>query len=88
MQRIRHPLAVIVAAFVALAALYVWAIPPLEGSDEFEHFAYITWLIEQRSFPVQGEAGWNTSVRQESGQPPLYYPVSYTHLTLPPSDLV
>ena len=45
----------------------------MEGSDEFEHFAYITWLIEQRSFPIQGEAGWNSPVRQESGQPPLYY---------------
>lgn len=73
MQWRRHPLPIITAAFVALAALYVWAIPPLEGSDEFEHFAYVTWLIEQRSFPIQGEAGWNTPVRQESGQPPLYY---------------
>lgn len=73
MQWRRHPLPIIAAAFVALAALYIWAIPPLEGSDEFEHFAYVTWLIEQRSFPIQGEAGWNTPVRQESGQPPLYY---------------
>lgn len=73
MQWRQHPLPIITAAFVALAALYVWAIPPLEGSDEFEHFAYVTWLIEQRSFPIQGEAGWNTPVRQESGQPPLYY---------------
>ena len=73
MQWLRHPLLLVSVAFVALAVLYVWSIPPLEGSDEFEHFAYVTWLIEQRSFPVQGEAGWNTSVRQESGQPPLYY---------------
>lgn len=64
---------IIVAAFLGLAAVYVWAIPPLEGSDEFEHFAYVTWLIEERRFPLPGEAGWNTPVRQESGQPPLYY---------------
>lgn len=73
MRRLRQPLWLILAAFVALSAIYVWAIPPLEGSDEFEHFAYVTWLIEQRTFPIQGEAGWNTPVRQESGQPPLYY---------------
>ena len=73
MRFLRQPLWLILAAFVALSALYVWAIPPLEGSDEFEHFAYVTWLIEQRAFPIQGEAGWNSSVRQESGQPPLYY---------------
>ena len=73
MQWLRHRLVLVLAPFVALAALYAWAIPPLEGSDEFEHFAYVTWLIEQRSFPIQGETGWNTAVRQESGQPPLYY---------------
>jgi len=63
----------VIAAFGLLCAIYIWAIPPLEGSDEFEHFAYVTWLIEQKSFPLQGEAGWNSLVRQESGQPPLYY---------------
>ncbi|MBP6016474.1 MAG: glycosyltransferase family 39 protein [Candidatus Promineofilum sp.] len=73
MRFLRQPLWLILAAFVALSAVYVWAIPPLEGSDEFEHFAYVTWLIEQRAFPIQGEAGWLSPVRQESGQPPLYY---------------
>ena len=73
MRFLRQPLWLVLAAFVALSSLYIWAIPPLEGSDEFEHFAYVTWLIEQRTFPVQGEAGWNSPVRQESGQPPLYY---------------
>lgn len=73
MRRLIHPLPAVIAAFVVLCAIYVWAIPPLEGSDEFEHFAYVTWLIEQRDFPIQGEAGWASPVRQESGQPPLYY---------------
>jgi hypothetical protein len=73
MRRLIHPLPAVIAAFVVLCAVYVWAIPPLEGSDEFEHFAYVTWLIEQRDFPIQGEAGWTSPVRQESGQPPLYY---------------
>ena len=73
MQRLRHPLSLVLAVFIALCAVYIWAIPPVEGSDEYEHFAYITWLIEQRSFPIQGEDGWNSPVRQESGQPPLYY---------------
>ncbi len=73
MLRRHSSLWIILAAFLALAAVYVWAIPPLEGSDEYEHFAYVTWLIEERRFPPAGEAGWNTPVRQESGQPPLYY---------------
>lgn len=73
MLRFRHPLWLVGAAFILLCAVYVWSIPPLEGSDEYEHFAYVTWLIERRSFPIQGEAGWNSPVRQESGQPPLYY---------------
>ncbi len=73
MQRLRHPLWLVVGAFVVLCAIYMWSIPPLEGADEFEHFAYVTWLIEEQRFPLQGEAGWNSPVRQESGQPPLYY---------------
>ncbi|MBP9502542.1 MAG: glycosyltransferase family 39 protein [Candidatus Promineofilum sp.] len=73
MRFVRQPLWLVLAAFVLLCAIYVWSIPPLEGSDEYEHFAYVTWLIEQRTFPIQGEAGWYSSVRQESGQPPLYY---------------
>ena len=70
---LRHPLWLVVGGFVVLCAIYIWAIPPLEGADEFEHFAYVTWLIEERRFPLPGEAGWNSPVRQESGQPPLYY---------------
>lgn len=61
------------AAFVVLAAIYIWAIPPLEGSDEYEHFAHVAWLAEGRGFPPQGAAAWQTPVRQEAGQPPLYY---------------
>jgi len=79
MLRIRQPLWLVLAAFVTLCAVYVWSIPPLEGSDEYEHFAYVTWLIDQRSFPTQGEAGWHSPVRQESGQPPLdgWFPTSW-----------
>lgn len=69
----RHPLLLVLAGFLALTVVYSWAIPPLEGSDEYEHFAYIKWLITERRFPIQGEAGWESPVRQESGQPPLYY---------------
>lgn len=69
----RHPLLLVLAGFLALTVVYSWAIPPLEGSDEYEHFAYINWLITERRFPIQGEAGWESPVRQESGQPPLYY---------------
>jgi 4-amino-4-deoxy-L-arabinose transferase-like glycosyltransferase len=73
MRRQLLALVAVIGAFIILCGLYIRAIPPMEGSDEYEHFAYVTWLIEQRSFPIQGEAGWHSPVRQESGQPPLYY---------------
>lgn len=60
-------------AFTLLAAIYIWSIPPMEGSDEFEHFAHVAWLAEGKGFPPQGKAAYQTPVRQEASQPPLYY---------------
>lgn len=59
--------------FLGLCLLYILSIPPLEGSDEFEHFAHVTWLAQKGTFPPQGQAAWETDVRQEASQPPLYY---------------
>lgn len=69
----RRPLAFILMGFTILWAVYAWLIPPFEGPDGPQHWAYVVWLVEQRSFPPQGEAAWQTGVQQEAGQPPLYY---------------
>lgn len=72
--RVRHwPLLLIITGFVLLAGLYGLLIPPFEGPDEAQHFAYIEWLVREGSFPPQGDAAWDTPVEQEGGQPPLYY---------------
>ena len=68
-----RPLLLIIALFLALGTVYTWQVPPFEGPDEGEHFAYIEWLVVDKGFPPQGEAAWDTPVRQEAGQPPLYY---------------
>jgi hypothetical protein len=53
------------AVFLLLGPIYVWQVPPFEGPDEGEHFAYITWLVEEGMLPLQGAAAWETEVRQE-----------------------
>lgn len=69
----RWLLGVILLGFAGLSFLYGQFVPPFEGPDEPEHFAYIVWLAEGRGFPPQGERAWLTPVRQEASQPPLYY---------------
>lgn len=66
-------LSAVLLLFGGLCLVYILSIPPLEGSDEFEHFAHVAWLAEKGSFPPQGQAAWETAVRQEASQPPLYY---------------
>lgn len=65
--------ALLLIGVALLIALYSRLTPPFEGPDEPEHFAYVVWLAEGRGFPPQGAAAWDTAVRQEAGQPPLYY---------------
>lgn len=69
----RRPLAFILLGFTILWAVYVWLIPPFEGPDGPQHWAYVVWLVEQGGFPPQGAEAWQTAVQQEAGQPPLYY---------------
>lgn len=45
----------------------------MEGPDEFEHFAHVVWLAEGHGLPPQGRAAYDTPLRQEASQPPLYY---------------
>lgn len=67
------PLIAILAGFLALGGLYAWLIPPFEGPDEAQHFAYVVWLAEGRGLPPRGADSWQTPLQQEAGQPPFYY---------------
>ncbi len=68
----RSLLAILLGSLL-LSSLYNWLIPPFEGPDGPQHFAYIEWLAAGKGFPPQGEAAWETPVQQEASQPPLYY---------------
>jgi 4-amino-4-deoxy-L-arabinose transferase-like glycosyltransferase len=66
--------------YVALAVLYMRAVPLLESSDEAAHFLYVHNLLETRQLPVIESrtqiADQTDLVRRwslESHQPPLYY---------------
>jgi 4-amino-4-deoxy-L-arabinose transferase-like glycosyltransferase len=81
-------LTLILTFYFLLGLYYIWQVPPFEGPDEGEHFAYIEWLVDGNGFPPQGDAAWETPVRQEAGQPPLYYllaavPATITGITEP-----
>ncbi len=71
-QRHKSLLAIILC-YIILVGFYSWLIPPFEGPDEAQHFAYIEWLALGKGFPPQGDAAWETPIQQEAGQPPIYY---------------
>jgi len=62
----------ILLVFVVLGVVYSLVTPPLEASDEFDHYPYVQHVQTELSLPVmdpQDPEPW----RQEAGQPPLYY---------------
>jgi 4-amino-4-deoxy-L-arabinose transferase-like glycosyltransferase len=68
----KSQIALVVLAFVGLGVFYSLATPPLEASDEFDHYPYVQYVQTQRALPVMNPDDpdpW----RQEGGQPPLYY---------------
>ena len=80
----------IVLLFLGVGSFYLWFVPPFEGPDEAQHFAYIKWLVTQSSLPPQDQNAWQNGVEQESGQPPLYYflaslPVRLVAINDPPA---
>lgn len=73
---LRHPraaLAAILVAFVVLAAVYSRLLPPYEYADGPRHVAYMRRLALGDGLPPQGAAAWETPIKQEAGQPPLYH---------------
>ncbi len=72
----------ILLLFTSLVGLFSSTIPPFEGPDGPEHFAYVLWLAEGKGFPPQGAAAWDTPLQQEASQPPLYYALGALTLRL------
>ncbi len=68
----RRP-AIVLALFVAIALSYTLVIPLGEGYDEWAHFAYIRYLVNEAKIPASGqrlvpEVAWDAT-----HHPPLYY---------------
>ena len=55
--------AVLIAAFLARAPLYLSVFPPFEGWDEYQHLAYIVHLDRARAIPVLGDAPVSLALR-------------------------
>lgn len=68
-HRSRLALALLLLAYMALAAGYALANPLYESTDELRHFRYVRHIAVHRSLPVQ-QAG---APRAQSHHPPLYY---------------
>ncbi len=70
--RTNRAVAVILTAFVALAAIYSIVTPIFEAGDELWHYPFVQHLATGHALPVQ-DPNVKTLWEQEGGQPPLYY---------------
>ena len=67
------PLAIVLALYLVIAAVYNWATPLGEGPDEPGHAAYVFFLAREGRLPVQRAAPEASDVPGEGHQPPLAY---------------
>ncbi len=65
-------LGLLLALFVALGSLYTWVIPLYDGPDEYAHFRYISYLVQEKQLP-QLDATTASISHQLIQQPPFYY---------------
>jgi hypothetical protein len=67
---------VLAAAYLALALLYSWVIPPLKGPDEPRHYNYVKRLVEKHALPRLEHDAQGREVEADGAivfHPPLYY---------------
>jgi uncharacterized membrane protein len=69
--------------FWAAVVHFAVTLPPFEGSDEDKHFAYVTTLRDNGTFPDPRQS-LQLATRQASGQAPLYYVAAWMWSTLAP----
>lgn len=67
------PFLLLLGLFLLLIFYYMWALPPYEGPDEPEHYAYIMLIRRDGRLPYPPHDHDASFIRQEVGQPPLYY---------------
>ncbi|MCU0496869.1 MAG: hypothetical protein MUF87_05905 [Anaerolineae bacterium] len=67
------PMVVIAVLFVITTQIYSAALPPFEGPDEIEHFAYVLKLRQTGQLPYPPIDFESTAIRQQVSQAPLYY---------------
>jgi hypothetical protein len=68
----KSQIALVIGLFMILGVVYSLVTPPLEASDEFDHYPVVQYVQTQHKLPLmnpQDPEPW----RQEAGQPPLYY---------------
>lgn len=74
---VSHAMAGILVIYVTLAVIQSLTLPVFEGPDEQLHYAYARYLVNHLALPpMNGQLNDDSSayeVRQEAGQPPLYY---------------
>lgn len=80
-----RPLWLILAFFLALHALYNWAIPLGEGPDEPGHLAYTLFLAAEGRLPTQRADG-PPDVPGEGHQPPIAYALALPAVVWLPAD--
>lgn len=62
----------LLAAYVFVAVLYGYVVPPFEAPDEIWHFAFVHHLVTERALPVS-EPETRALWRQQGTQAPGYY---------------
>ncbi len=67
-----RPILILILLFLGLTTLYAETVPPFEGPDEGEHFAYVMKLARTGQFP-NPEHDLDTPIKQAAAQAPLYY---------------
>lgn len=68
----RRWLALILAFYLILAVTYSWVVPLGEAPDEVDHFLYVRYMLEERTFPVMRPVAAENET-MEANQPPLFY---------------
>lgn len=67
-----RPLFMLILLFLGLTTLYAETVPPFEGPDEGEHFAYVMKVARTGKFP-NPDHDLDTTIKQAAAQAPLYY---------------
>lgn len=67
----KHPITLLLIAYLLLAGAYSVINPIHEGTDELRHYRFVRYIVENSRLPVQGQE----PCRSQSHHPPLIYAV-------------